>query len=52
MAQTFDSVAAVLGAVGRDLGATDWIEVTQQRIDTFAQQQTASLLQPQPLLEL
>ncbi len=33
---TFDSVAAVQAAVGRDLGATDWLTVTQARIDTFA----------------
>ena len=32
----FDSAAAVLAAVGRDLGATDWMEVSQQRIDQFA----------------
>jgi acyl dehydratase len=36
MAHTFDSVAAVLAAQGRELGATDWIVLTQQRIDTFA----------------
>ena len=36
MAQRFDSVAGVLAAVGQDLGATEWISVTQQRIDTFA----------------
>ncbi|HSW20596.1 MAG TPA: MaoC family dehydratase [Ramlibacter sp.] len=33
---TFDSVASVQAAVGRDLGATDWLALTQQRIDTFA----------------
>jgi acyl dehydratase len=37
MAQRFDSVDSVLGAVGQDLGATDWFVVTQQRIDTFAE---------------
>lgn len=31
-----DSVEAVLAAVGQDLGATAWIELTQQRINTFA----------------
>lgn len=36
-AARFDSVAAVLGAVGRDLGTTDWMTLTQQRIDTFAE---------------
>jgi len=35
-ATVFDSAAAVRAAVGRDLGATDWMEVTQQRIDQFA----------------
>lgn len=32
----FDSVASVLAAVGTDLGNTEWISVTQQRINTFA----------------
>ena len=32
----FDSVAGVLAAVGSDLGATDWITVSQERINTFA----------------
>ncbi len=32
----FDSVASVLAAVGTDLGSTEWISVTQQRINTFA----------------
>ena len=36
MPHSFDSVAAVLAAQGRDLGATDWITLTQKRIDTFA----------------
>ena len=31
-----DSVESVLAAVGQDLGATDWIEMSQQRINTFA----------------
>ena len=31
-----DSVAAVLAAVGQDLGATDWVPLTQERINTFA----------------
>jgi len=34
--QRFDSVAAVLAAVGRDLGATGWMVVTQERINRFA----------------
>jgi len=32
----FDSVASVLAAVGRDLGATPWLMLTQERIDLFA----------------
>jgi len=32
----FDSVAGVLAAVGRDLGTSDWLSVTQARINTFA----------------
>lgn len=37
MPTTFDSVAAVQAAVGRDLGATDWLTVDQDRIDRFAE---------------
>ena len=33
----FDSVAGVLAAVGTDLGTTDWVTVTQERINTFAE---------------
>jgi acyl dehydratase len=36
MAQSFDSNAAVLAAVGTDLGATGWVGIDQQRINTFA----------------
>lgn len=36
MGEKFDSVAAVLGAVGRDLGATRWMTITQDRIQRFA----------------
>ncbi len=36
MAHCFDSVAGVLAAVGQDLGVTDWLTVTQQRIQAFA----------------
>ncbi len=36
MAQSFDSNAAVLAAVGADLGATGWVGIDQQRINTFA----------------
>jgi acyl dehydratase len=34
--QRFDSAQALLNAVGRDLGVTEWVVVTQQRINTFA----------------
>lgn len=33
----FESPAKLLEAVGTDLGSTEWIEVTQERIDQFAQ---------------
>jgi acyl dehydratase len=32
----FDSIDALRGAVGKDLGYSDWLTVDQQRIDTFA----------------
>ena len=31
-----DSVAAAMSAVGQDLGVTEWITITQERINTFA----------------
>lgn len=34
--QCFDSVESVLAAVAQDLGSTAWVELTQQRINTFA----------------
>jgi acyl dehydratase len=37
MTARFDSVAAVLAAVGRQLGGTDWMTMGQQRIDQFAE---------------
>lgn len=36
MATTFGSTQAVLQAVGRDLGTTDWLSISQERINTFA----------------
>ena len=37
MAQTvFDGLDQVRDAVGRDLGTSEWLEVTQERVDTFA----------------
>jgi acyl dehydratase len=37
MPQRFDSIASVLAADGADLGATDWLTITQQRVDLFAE---------------
>ena len=36
MPQTFESPTALLAAAGTDLGATDWIEISQDQIDQFA----------------
>lgn len=36
MATEFDSPAALLDAVGTELGTSDWLEITQERIDQFA----------------
>lgn len=33
---TFDSVNAVLAAVDQPLGATEWLQITQERIQQFA----------------
>ena len=32
-----DSADAAMAAVGQDLGVTDWITITQERINTFAE---------------
>jgi len=32
----FEGVDALRGASGRDLGVTDWVDVTQGRVDDFA----------------
>ena len=37
MSTIFDSVDTVLAAVGHELGVTDWLTMTQQRIDLFAE---------------
>ena len=34
--RTFTSFEEVSTAVGEDLGTTDWLEVTQERVDAFA----------------
>ena len=36
MGRSFDSNDAVLAAVGQDLGVTPWLDIAQERIDTFA----------------
>ena len=36
MPRTFASTDELAGAVGADLGATDWITVTQEQVDKFA----------------
>ena len=33
----FDTPAALLDAIGTDLGATEWMEITQERIHQFAE---------------
>ena len=37
MAKQFDSIASVMAAAGADLGATEWLTLTQERIDLFAE---------------
>ena len=36
MATVFENPAALLDAVGKDLGHSDWLEIDQARIDQFA----------------
>ncbi|MGN5381703.1 MaoC family dehydratase [Streptomyces lasalocidi] len=36
MATEADGLAELLALSGRDLGRTDWLEITQERVDTFA----------------
>ena len=36
MSTTFSSAAELLAATGTDLGATDWLEITQERVNLFA----------------
>jgi len=36
MATIFQNPGELLAAVGRTLGTTDWLEITQERIDLFA----------------
>ena len=36
MTTVFSSAQEILDGVGKDLGATDWIELTQERINKFA----------------
>jgi acyl dehydratase len=37
MSTVFESPAELSGAVGKHLGHSDWLEVTQERIDQFAE---------------
>ena len=37
MPTTFESPAALLDAVGQNLGYSDWLEIEQHRIDLFAE---------------
>ena len=37
MATSFDNPAALLEAVGTDLGHTDWLQIDQERINLFAE---------------
>ena len=34
--RVFRSVDEIVGAVGEPLGTSDWVQITQERIDTFA----------------
>ena len=36
MSTTFSSAAELLAATGTDLGTTDWLEITQERVNMFA----------------
>ena len=36
MTTVFSSAQEVLEAVGKDLGATEWVELTQERVNKFA----------------
>ena len=36
MATTFDTPHALLDAVGKQLGTSDWLEITQERVNLFA----------------
>ncbi|MFE6509117.1 MaoC family dehydratase [Nocardioides sp. NPDC057767] len=35
--RTFTSVEAIQAAVGEELGTTDWVQITQERVDRFAE---------------
>ena len=37
MTQVFAGLAALKAAAGREIGVSDWVEVTQERIDRFAE---------------
>lgn len=35
--RTFTSIAAIEAAAGEELGTTDWVQMTQERVDRFAE---------------
>ena len=37
MSTVFEHPSDLLAAVGADLGTTDWVEITQERVDPFAE---------------
>ena len=37
MSTVFERPSDLLAGVGSDLGTTDWLEITQERVDTFAE---------------
>ena len=37
MPTVFESPAELKGAIGKELGTSDWLEISQQRIDQFAE---------------
>lgn len=37
MATVFDGLDALRASAGRDLGVSDWLEITQERVDRFAE---------------
>ena len=40
--RVFTSLDEVAAAAGEDLGVSEWVEMTQERVDTFADATAAS----------